>query len=112
MAGSDFDLNKDLLARLDERTRALQDDMKIIKEKLDDTSDDIYNTMDKHYTKRADFEPIKKLVYGFVGFLLLSIGGMFIGLLLRSNSLPMDVSLPLNPSIIRPQPPNTNSLTH
>src|SRR5713226_4510929 len=89
-----------LLARIDERTKEMQIDFKEFRDSVENRFDD--------YTKKGDFDPIRKLVYGFVGFIMLSVGGMFIAMLIRSNNLPFDAVLPQNPSIIRPAgPPST-----
>lgn len=92
-----------LIARIDERTKALQESLGEFKDTVEKRLDDISELIDEHYTKKADFDPIKKIVYGFVGFLLLSMGGMFIAVIVRSNNLPMEVST-INHSIIKPVP--------
>jgi hypothetical protein len=101
---------KELLARVDERTKSIQtdiskfrDDLKNsfislsdrIKEtetrhdiKYDENKkniDELKELVDTHYIKKDEFEPVKKIVYGFVAFLLLSIGGMFIALLAKPS---------------------------
>ena len=52
---------KVLLARIDERTKNLEKELKEISEKLD-----------KDYVSRDEFAPIKKIVYGMVGVILLA----------------------------------------
>lgn len=117
---------KELLARVDERTRSIQDDIinfrnelknsfQSLSERIKDTEirqsirheenrkeiDSLNELIDKDYIKKTEFEPIKKIVYGFVGFLLLSLGGMFIALLTKQPS----PSLFERPGIIAPQIP-------
>lgn len=77
---------RETIARIDERTLALLKSHDQLRESLDEHIDNIYNDVEKHYTKRSEFDPIRKLVFGFVGFMLLSLGGMFIGLIVKSNS--------------------------
>lgn len=93
----------DLIARVDERTLAIQDDLKNIRETMRDTTsslNDHINSTERHldgkfrdletdFVKREEFDPIKKLVYGFAGFLLLSIGGM--AMVAVQQSHPRDV---------------------
>ena len=104
-------LTKELLARVDERTKSIQgdivkfrDDLRLsfasLSDKIRDTEnrqtekyeenkeniDEIKSLIDTHYTKKTEFDPIKKIVYGFVGFLLLSIGGMFIAVIARPTA--------------------------
>lgn len=80
----------------------MQIDLKSFRENVDNKFDDMYESIEKNYTTKGDFEPIKKLVYGFVGFILLSVGGMFIALLIRSNNLPMETTTHIIPSIVKP----------
>ncbi len=116
---NDFEApTKELLARVDERTKAIQtdiakfrDDLKnsfySLSDKIRDTEtravakyddnkkdiEEIKRMLDKDYTKKNEFDPIKKIVYGFVGFLLLSIGGMFIAVIARPQQFPTEKAL-------------------
>jgi len=121
---------KELLARVDERTKSIQADISKFREdlktnfsnlsdkirdteirnatKFDETSqdiDEIKEMIDTHYIKKTEFDPIRKIVYGFVGFLLLSIGGMFIAIIARPGSIaetrPAIASTP--PNIVIPK---------
>ena len=58
---NNFTETKVLLARIDERTKNLEKELKEISEKLD-----------KDYVSRDEFAPIKKIVYGMVGVILLA----------------------------------------
>jgi hypothetical protein len=105
-------LSKELLFRLDERTKNIQDALTkngeelknsfiALSDKIRDTerrqdqkSDDnkkavaeIIEMLEANYTKKTEFDPIRKIVYGFVGFLLLSMGGMFIAVLNKPNAV-------------------------
>lgn len=87
------ELSSQTLARVDERTKSIQYDIIQLREQLKDIDNinskqhaEMLVAVDKNYTKKAEFDPIKKLVYGFVGFLLLSIGGMFIALITKQQT--------------------------
>lgn len=88
----------ELLARLDERTKAIQNDMQELKKDLK-TIDDIYTNrltefekkieekVEKHFEKSAvkyvtkdSFDPVKKIVYGLVGLILTAVAGAIISL--------------------------------
>jgi hypothetical protein len=77
---------REMIARIDERTSALLTSHGDLRTEIKDHVDTIYADVEKHYTKKADFDPVRKLVFGFVGFMLISIGGMFIGLIVKTNS--------------------------
>jgi len=86
------------LSGLDERTKAIRDNIdqmrtevrgkfdemsKTHKNEIDeikDTHKSLRKEIDDGYTKKVEFEPVKKLVYGVVSFLLLAVGGMIISL--------------------------------
>ncbi len=38
--------------------------------------------------KKSDFDPVRRLVYGFVAFVLLVVGGMFVTVLVKSGTAP------------------------
>jgi tetrahydromethanopterin S-methyltransferase subunit B len=61
-----------LLARLDERTASLVTAVNDIKEK-----------MEKHYVSVNEFTPVKNLVYGMVGIILMAFVGAIITLVIR-----------------------------
>lgn len=52
----------DLLVRIDERVEVMKLDIEAITEALD-----------SHYVKQEEFQPIKTLVYGAVGFMLCTV---------------------------------------
>lgn len=97
---------RETIARIDERTLALLKSHDDLKDTLSNHIDHIYEDMEKNYTKRADFDPVRKLVFGFVGFMLLSIGGMFIGLIVKSNTSAHEstpaIHMPHIPESVRP----------
>jgi len=94
---------RELIARIDERTLTLLKSHESLKVTLESQVDHLYTDIEKHYTKRSDFEPVKKLVFGFVGFILLSVGGMFIGLIVKSNNA---ASMEPPPAIMRQVAPS------
>lgn len=59
----------ELLARIDERTKSLQDDMSSVKA-----------TLSNNYITRAEFDPVKRVVYGGVGLVLVAVLGALIAL--------------------------------
>ena len=61
-----------LLIRLDERTSTIQKDLASIKKELDGR----FVTVDQ-------FEPIKKIVYGMVGIILLTFMGALVALIIN-----------------------------
>jgi len=124
-------LTKELLARVDERTKSIQsdigkfrDDLKnsffALSEKIKDNEnrqtekyeenkediEEVKKLIDTHYIKKTEFDPIRKIVYGFVGFLLLSMGGMFIAVIARPGAFleakPSVTSTIIPPSITFP----------
>jgi hypothetical protein len=108
-------LNTELIAlvnRIDERTELMQKTVDDLKESVDKHYDEVYATMDKHYTKKAEFEPIRKIVFGFVCFLLLSIGGMFVSVVVKSNTLPAEVSTIHQPGPVHPIFPPAQKLSN
>ena len=64
--------NAQLLARLDERTRAIQETVAGIERKLN-----------SDYVSRQEFEPIKKIVYGTVGLILVAVVGALVALVVN-----------------------------
>ena len=88
------EINKELLARLDERTQNILKDVGALSKKLDD----------KEFVTREEFDPIKKLVYGFVGFMLISLGGMFIAVVLKYNHLSSEYSISVGPEGVSGRP--------
>ena len=65
-----MDQNRVLLARIDERTQALQREVHAIAEHLKED-----------YVTAAEFVPIKKIVYGLVGLVLTAVTLAVLGLL-------------------------------
>lgn len=61
-----------LLARLDERTAALVLSVEEIKQK-----------MEKHYVSINEFTPVKNLVYGMVGLILVAFIGALVTLVVK-----------------------------
>jgi len=70
---NNFTETKVLLARIDERTKNLEKELKEISEKLD-----------KDYVSRDEFAPIKKIVYGMVGVILLAAAVAMVNLVITT----------------------------
>ena len=45
--------------------------------------DDIKQRLDAHYVRREEFEPVKKVVYGMVSVMLMTIVGALVALVLK-----------------------------
>ena len=67
-----------------EAERVIEQKARDVRELLDRTADELKRTV----LTKAEFEPVKKLVYGMVGFLLLSVGGMVISFMSKGFMLP------------------------
>lgn len=57
----------------------LQNDMSYVKDKLDS----IDNKVSSHYVSKEEFEPVKKLVYGVVGLILVAFVGGVVSLVVK-----------------------------
>ena len=64
--------NDSLLARLDERTENMQRQLT-----------DLNKALKEHYVTKAEFEPVKRLVYGGVGVVLQAVTGGVVALVLK-----------------------------
>ena len=83
------------LARMEERVQSIQDNLALFRTELKDSSAESREKIDairkeffeheKKFVTEIEFEPVKKLVYGTVGFLLLSLGGMIVSLLTKGH---------------------------
>ena len=69
------------MATESERTKIalMQQDMSYVKNKLDSVDQKIST----HYVSREEFEPIKKIVYGMVALILISVVGALISLVVK-----------------------------
>jgi tetrahydromethanopterin S-methyltransferase subunit G len=61
------------------RMAILQNDIGYIKKQLDS----IDNKVSNHYVSKEEFEPIKKIVYGLVGLILVGVVGAMVSLVVR-----------------------------
>ena len=68
--------DRELLIRIDERT-------KITKTKVEGME----KTMREGYITKEEFDPIKKIVYGLVGLILLGAGGILVDLIFASKQV-------------------------
>lgn len=88
------------LVRLSERARALDErltdrmkmlddkinDIKEIVEKLDSNLDKYETGVEEKFVSKLEYEPIRKLVYGAVGFILITVLSTFMLLIVRSGA--------------------------
>lgn len=57
----------------------IQQDISYMKDKLDNVDQKIST----HYVSREEFEPIKKIVYGMVGLILVAVVGALVSLVVK-----------------------------
>lgn len=79
---SEFDENHahmpaDLLARIDERTRAIQRDVNALRLDLDG--------LKQEFVTEKEFWPVRAIAYGLVGLILVSVIGAIVTMVLRSR---------------------------
>lgn len=67
-----------LLVRVDERVKALQNDIRELKETL--------FLVEKKYVTKHEFAPIRLFVFGAIGTSLASIGAAILSLVVRTKS--------------------------
>lgn len=63
----------------DIKLAVLQNDMSYVKDKLDSIDDKVSS----HYVSKEEFEPIKKIVYGLTGLILVAVVGAMVSLVVR-----------------------------
>ena len=94
-------MESDLLARLDERTKAIQNTVQDVKhdviksneqlastlksfeERMNERMDNIEQDMRNNYVRKDEFSLVQKLVYGFVAVVVLAVIGALINTVLR-----------------------------
>lgn len=59
----------------------IQTDLTYIKEKLNAVD----NKVSSHYVSKEEFEPIKKIVYGMVGLILVAVVGALVALVVGAK---------------------------
>lgn len=64
-----------MLARIDERTRALQ--IQVL---------DLRTSLEKHYVTLVEFAPVRRVVYGLVSIALTAIVGAFLAFVFKVQS--------------------------
>lgn len=69
----------------------IQKDVGYMKDKFDEVKEQL-NGMDtrlsSHYITKEEFEPVKKIVYGLVGVILLAVVGAVVSLVLTNGAKP------------------------
>ncbi len=60
----------------------LQNDMSYMKDKIDSIDTKVSN----HYVTKEEFQPIKMVVYGLVGLILVAVVGALIALVVNSGA--------------------------
>lgn len=63
------------------RIALIAKDVSYMKEKLDEVD----GKLNSHYVTKEEFEPIKKVVYGLVGIILVAVVGAVVSLVLTSR---------------------------
>lgn len=63
----------------DTKIALIQQDISYMKDKLDNVDQKIST----HYVSREEFEPIKKIVYGMVGLILIAVVGALVSLVVK-----------------------------
>lgn len=63
----------------DTKIALIQQDISYMKDKLDNVDLKIST----HYVSREEFEPIKKIVYGMVGLILVAVVGALVSLVVK-----------------------------
>lgn len=69
----------------------IQKDVSYMKEKFDEVKEQISGMdgkLNSHYITKEEFEPVKKIVYGLVGVILLAVVGAIVSLVLTSGGKP------------------------
>jgi predicted nuclease with TOPRIM domain len=77
------------LARLDEKVKSIDDKISSIQKNIDrliDTFDKYEERMEENFVSKLEYEPVKKLVYGAVSFILITVLGAFMVLVVKSNN--------------------------
>lgn len=67
---------------LDTRVALVQQDVKYIKDGFDKLDEKI----SAHYVTKEEFDPVKKIVYGLVGLILITVVGSIVSLVLIRGS--------------------------
>lgn len=52
---------------------------------MKDKLEDVDNKLSSHYVSKEEFEPVKKIVYGLVGLILVAVMGAVVSLVVRSS---------------------------
>jgi predicted nuclease with TOPRIM domain len=82
------------LARLDEKVKSTDDKVSSVQKNIDrltDTFDKYEERLDENFVSRLEYEPVKKLVYGAVSFILITVLGAFMVLVVKSNNISGEV---------------------
>ena len=69
----------EMLARIDERTTSTN----AMVLRIDKRVDELESKMDAQFVTQAEFAPIKKLIYGAVGLILVAVMGALITLVVK-----------------------------
>lgn len=75
------DTNLQLLTRIDERTISLQKSFEEFKETVSKNTDETKAMIQIGYVTKEEFAPIKAIVYGMVGTILLAVLTVIMGLM-------------------------------
>lgn len=80
------------LERMEERERSYGESLKNILSSIKETQEDvkkinseIHDEMEEKYVRKNDFDPVKRLVFGFVGAALFAFGGLLMSVFTDTN---------------------------
>lgn len=76
---------KDVEVRQKKETDDLSSDIKEAKTRISTVETSLYAELDKNYVKKVEFEPIKKLSYYLIGFVLTAILSAGLTLIVKSG---------------------------
>lgn len=68
---------RDLLARLDERTRAIVLEQTSLKARIE--------RLDEDYVTKVEYAPVRSVVYGLIGAIMLAVVGAILALVVRGQ---------------------------
>jgi len=66
------EVDRDLLIRLDERTKTIQEDVSALR-----------NDLKENYVPKTAFDPVRAVVFGGVGLVLISVLGLLISMAIK-----------------------------
>lgn len=87
------------IARLSERVRSLDEkitEIRFLMNKMTESAERNETKSEDSYVTKLEYEPIRKLVYGAVGFILITVLSTFMLLIIKSGTIE---KFPLSPTV-------------